>query len=77
MSYCPSQDWDRHISELDAAAEEEMAFYATYRDDILRVVLTLIQSNHPTNSSDIRKAAFELIDDAAIIVQALNERCEA
>jgi hypothetical protein len=25
MTRCPSQDWDRHIRELDAAADAEMA----------------------------------------------------
>jgi hypothetical protein len=42
MSYCPSQDWDHHIYELDRAADEQMRFYKEHGDAIERIAIALI-----------------------------------
>ena len=46
MSYCPSQDWDRHVDELDAAAEARMRFYKEHGDAIERITIALIASGY-------------------------------
>ena len=42
MTYCPSQDWDRHVDELDAQAEAEMRFYREHGDAIERITIALV-----------------------------------
>jgi hypothetical protein len=46
MSYCPSQDWDRHVDELDAAADARMRFYVDHGDAIERITIALIGSGY-------------------------------
>jgi hypothetical protein len=58
MSYCPSQDWDRHIDELDRAAEAEMAFYAKHGDKIERIAIALLSTDTQyANDAELVKRA--------------------
>lgn len=53
MTYCPSQDWDRHITEQDEAAKAEIAFYAAHRAEIVQVVAALL--SNPNIAGVVRK----------------------
>jgi hypothetical protein len=58
MSYCPSQDWDRHVDELDAAAEAEMKFYREHGDAIERITIQLLRTGiYYTSDAELVKHA--------------------
>jgi hypothetical protein len=52
MTYCPSQDWDRHVDELDRATEAEMKFYRDHGPAIERIVTTFIRAGLITSFTD-------------------------
>ena len=44
MGFCPSHDWDRHVAELDEAAEAEVRFYQTNADRIVLVASAILSN---------------------------------
>jgi hypothetical protein len=73
MTYCPSQDWDRHIDELDAAAEAEMRFYKEHGDAIERIAIALIQYAMPVSGPTDELALVKKAARIASLIYAEQE----
>jgi hypothetical protein len=59
VTYCPSQDWDRHVDELDAEAEAEIKFYREHGDAIERIALEMMRNGFyfETDAEMVKRAA--------------------
>jgi hypothetical protein len=80
VNHCPSHEWDAHVNAEDDAFAAEVAFFATHRDAILRVVCAILQNSsvYPIRV-DVEartRAARETVDVAAAVVLEVVHRGE-
>ena len=72
MSYCPSQDWDRFINEQDDKAAAEIAFYNTYRAEIVQLCAGFLANGKVFGEADM--TVNSVVDIASRVMQEILSR---